>query len=81
MEGLERPALQRRPLKAYLLLGLAVITCPCHLPLLLAILAGTALTGAINPYLGVAFVAMTVIFVVSLLYGLKAWRQAERKEP
>jgi len=71
----------RRPFKAYLLLGLAVITCPCHLPLLLAVLAGTALAGALSQYLAVAFVALTGIFVVSLLYGLKAWRQAERREP
>jgi len=71
----------RRPLEAYLLLGLAVITCPCHLPLLLAILAGTALAGALSQYLAVAFVALTVIFVLSLGYGLKVWRQAERRGP
>lgn len=70
-----------RPLKAYLLLGLAAITCPCHLPLLLAILAGTALAGALSQYLAVAFVALTVIFALSLGYGLRAWRQAEREEP
>ncbi|MBI2461548.1 MAG: mercury resistance protein [Candidatus Rokubacteria bacterium] len=75
------PAPVRRPLKAYLLIGLAVITCPCHLPLLLAVLAGTALTGALSQYVGVAFVALTVIFVVSLGYGLKLWRQSERREP
>ena len=71
----------RWPLKAYLLLGLAVVTCPCHLPLLLAILAGTALAGALSQYLAVAFAAFTIIFALSLSYGLRAWRQADRREP
>jgi mercuric ion transport protein len=59
-------------LKGYLLLGLAFVTCPCHLPLLLAILAGTGLAGALSQYFGMAFVALSVIFLVSLVLGLKA---------
>lgn len=62
----------RRPLKAYLLLGLAVITCPCHLLLLLAILAGTALAGALTEHVGLLFVALSAIFIPSLWLGLKA---------
>lgn len=63
-------------LKGYLLLGLAVLTCPCHLPILLAVLAGTALAGALSQYVGMAFVALTVIFVASLVLGLRALKAA-----
>lgn len=59
-------------LKGYLLLGLAFITCPCHLPLLLAVLAGTGLAGVLSRHFGVAFLLLTVIFVASLFLGLRA---------
>ncbi|MBI4562566.1 MAG: mercury resistance protein [Candidatus Rokubacteria bacterium] len=64
-------------LKGYLLLGLAFVTCPCHLPLLLAILAGTGLAGALSQYFGFAFLALTVVFVVSLVWGLRALKSGE----
>jgi mercuric ion transport protein len=59
----------RRSVKGYLPLGLAVVTCPCHLPLLLAILAGTSLAGVLSQYLGLAFLTLTLIFVLALLLG------------
>ncbi len=61
-----------KSLKGYLLLGLAVVTCPCHLPILLAVLAGTGLAGALSQYFGLAFVTLTVVFVASLFLGLRA---------
>jgi mercuric ion transport protein len=57
---------QPRTVKGYLLLGLAVLTCPCHLPLLLAVLAGTGLAGALSQHFGLAFLLLSVIFVASL---------------
>ena len=60
-----------KSLKGYLLLGLAFVTCPCHLPLLLAILAGTGLAGALSQYFGLAFLVLTAIFVLSLSLGLR----------
>jgi mercuric ion transport protein len=71
----------RESLKAYLLLAVAALTCPCHLPLLLAILAGTALAGALREHFVVAFVVLAIVFIVSLFFGLRIWRQAlDRKE-
>jgi len=67
----------RRSLKGYLLLGLAVVTCPCHLPLLLAVLAGTSVAGVLSQYVGLAVLALTLIFVPALLLGLRALRRAE----
>ncbi len=64
-------------MKGYLLLGLAFVACPCHLPLLLAVLAGTSLAGVLSQYVGLAFLALTLIFVPTLLLGLRALRRAE----
>lgn len=69
---IDRAAARPRSLKGYLLLGLAFVTCPCHLPLLLAVLAGTALAGTLSQYLWIAAAALTVIFLASLLLGLRA---------
>jgi len=73
MTKLARP----NSVKGYLLLGLAVLTCPCHLPILLAVLAGTGLAGALSQYVGMAFLALTVIFVASLVLGLRALKAAD----
>ena len=70
-----------RSLKGYLLLGLAFVTCPCHLPLLLAILAGTGLAGVLSQYLGVTALALSVIFLASLLLGLKALKGGGETRP
>ncbi|MBI4591660.1 MAG: mercury resistance protein [Candidatus Rokubacteria bacterium] len=70
-----------RSLKGYLLLGVAFVTCPCHLPLLLAVLAGTGLAGALSQYFGLAFVALSVIFAVSLFWGLKALKGGQQGRP
>ena len=59
-------------MKGYLLLGLAFLTCPCHLPILLAVLAGTGLAGALSQHFGVALLAFSAIFVASLFLGLRA---------
>lgn len=77
-EQLPSGATPQGSLKGYLLLGLAFVTCPCHLPILLVILAGTGLAGALSQYFGLAFLALSVIFVASLVLGLKALKGASR---
>ncbi|MFQ5893528.1 MAG: mercury resistance protein [Nitrospinota bacterium] len=69
-----------KSLKGYLLLGLAVVTCPCHLPILLVVLAGTGLAGALSQYFGLAFLALSVIFAASLFLGLRALKGGEQKK-
>lgn len=66
-----------RSLKGYFLLGLAFVTCPCHLPILLVVLAGTGLAGAISQHFGLAFLVLSAIFVASLFLGLKALKSRE----
>ncbi len=68
----------RRSVKGYLLLGLAIVTCPCHLPLLLAVLAGTSVAGVLSQHFGLTVLALTLIFVPALLLGLRALRRAEQ---
>lgn len=77
------PAPRTSP-KGYLLLGLALLTCPCHLPILLALLAGTGLAGVVGQHFALAFGALAVVFVGSVLLGLRALRPVpvhERGEP
>ncbi len=70
-----------RPRKAYLLLGVAAVTCPCHLPLALALLGGTALAAVLREHAAAAFAVMTVVFAGSLLRGLRAWGEPDRGTP
>lgn len=74
-----RPAMTppTRSLKGYLLLGLAFLTCPCHVPILVAVLAGTGLAGVLSPYVGPLVVGLTAIFLVSLFLGLRTLKNDE----
>ena len=67
-----------RSVKGYFLLGLAFVTCPCHLPLLLAVLAGTGLAGALSQHFWLIFLALSVVFVASLMYGIKTLKGGEQ---
>lgn len=62
---------QKSPWTGYLLLATAALTCPCHLPLLMAILGGTALAGFPQQNLALTLIALTAYFLFTLLIGLK----------
>lgn len=49
----------------YLLAAIAVLTCPCHLPIWIAVLASTAIGTAMTSHTGLALVALTALFVTS----------------
>ena len=61
----------QRDWKRVLSLGLAIDTCPCHVPILLGLLAGTVLGAWLRHYMLVAVLAMSGVFVLTLYYGLK----------
>ena len=61
----------QRDWKRVLSLGLAIVTCPCHVPILLGLLAGTVLGAWLRQYILVASLAMGGVFVLTLYYGLK----------
>jgi mercuric ion transport protein len=45
--------------------AIAVLACPCHLPIWLALLSGTALAGVVSDHTGLALAALTLLFVAS----------------
>lgn len=58
-------------LRAYLMLGLAFVTCPCHLPILAVLLAGTGAGAYLRQNLALSAAAMTALFVTSLVLGFR----------
>jgi mercuric ion transport protein len=63
--------------KQYLSVGVAILTCPCHLPLLVAALAGTVLGGWLNQHSLEVALGMAGMFVLAFLYSLKMLTRQE----
>ncbi|EKQ3587292.1 broad-spectrum mercury transporter MerE, partial [Salmonella enterica subsp. enterica serovar Infantis] len=57
------PPETRQPVSGYLWGALAVLTCPCHLPILAAVLAGTTAGAFLGEHGTVAKLAMRQPFV------------------
>ncbi|HCR1518685.1 broad-spectrum mercury transporter MerE [Cupriavidus taiwanensis] len=75
MNSFERiPVETRKPLTGYLWGVLAVLTCPCHLPILAAVLAGTTAGAFIGEHWGIAAIALTGLFVLSVARVLRAFK-------
>ena len=55
----------------YLLLITAALTCPCHLPILLALTAGTVIGAVLSRHLLLTALLLTMYFVGALYFGLK----------
>lgn len=53
---------------------LAALTCPCHLPILAAVLAGTTVGAFIGDHWGIAAVALAGVFFLSLARAIRASR-------
>jgi mercuric ion transport protein len=50
-------------------------TCPCHLPILLVALSGTAAGAFVSAHIGVAAFALVALFFVFLTRALQAFRR------
>ncbi len=74
--GTPRP----RTIRGYLMLGLAFVTCPCHLPILAVLLAGTGAGAYLKNNLALTAIAVTAAFVTSLVLGLR-WIGPASKDP
>ncbi|ABE44152.1 broad-spectrum mercury transporter MerE [Polaromonas sp. JS666] len=68
------PVETRKPLSGYLWGALAVLTCPCHLPVLAAVLAGTTAGAFIGEHWVVAAIALTGLFGLSVARLLRAFK-------
>ncbi len=60
---------QRR--KGYMNLAIAALTCPCHLPIYLAIFGGTALGVFLRDNILLLILGLAAIFLLTLSRGLK----------
>ena len=77
-DGVAAARRPRQRLSGYLLLGLAFMTCPCHLPILLGLLAGTGVASLVNEHVGLAVVVLSVLFVPALVLGLAALNRVDQ---
>jgi len=68
--GLSRGARWR----AWLWGALAALTCPCHLPIVLLALSGTAAGALVSQHKGVALVVLLALSALSLTRVLRAFR-------
>lgn len=57
-------------LRAYLLLGSAALLCPCHLPILIGLLAGGVGGGAAATFLSQNLVLVAVLVTAYFLFAL-----------
>ncbi len=48
---------------------LAVVACPCHVPLIIALVAGTTFGATLANHAGLLYGAMTALFVGALVFG------------
>lgn len=65
---------ERKPVTGYLWAGLAVLTCPCHLPILAAILAGTTAGAFFSAHWVIAALGLMSLFALSLWRAMRVFR-------
>jgi len=58
-------------LKGVGMLALAAVACPCHVPILLALLGGTSIGAVLTTSVLPVFVLLGVIFAGALAVGLR----------
>nr|CAB65708.1 Urf-1 protein [Xanthomonas campestris] len=63
--------------RAYAWGVLAALTCPCHLPVLVIVLAGTTAGAFLSAHWGIAAVTMITVFSVS---GVLTWRAVHSED-
>lgn len=68
------PSGPRKPIGGYLWGALAVLSCPCHLPIAAAVLAGTGAGAFLSDHWVVAALALTGLFILSATRVLRAFR-------
>jgi len=60
-----------RGVMTYVMGAITVLTCPCHLPILLLLLSGTAAGAFVSQNLGIAFLLLLPIFLLSAFATLR----------
>ncbi len=57
--------------KGYVNLAIAALTCPCHVPIYLAVLGGTAFGVFLRDNILLLILGLTAVFFLTLTRGLK----------
>ena len=66
-------------IKGYALLATAVVTCPCHIPIIAAIFAGSALGSVISAHYLLSFIILGLYFSGAIFYGMRLLARNEGK--
>lgn len=66
-----------RGIMTYFMGAIAVLSCPCHLPILIALLSGTAAGAFLSENIGLAAVLLLPVFLLS---AFATWRLLETKK-
>ncbi len=66
-------------LKGYVNLVIAGLTCPCHVPIIIAVLGGTAFGAFLRNNIILLILTLTTIFVFTLFKGLKFINQTKER--
>lgn len=61
--------------RGYFFAALTVITCPCHLPILMVLLSGSAVGAFLTEHVGPAVAIFAVVFVLSLGAALRTFQR------
>ncbi len=67
-------------LKGYLLAGLAVVTCPCHVVIAIWLLSGTMAGAFLSEHLVVASLLLLLVFILSTTGALRILGQGSIPE-
>ncbi len=62
---------QPQRLKGYVNLAIAALTCPCHVPIYLAVLGGTAFGVYLRDNILLLILGLTGVFLLTFTRGLK----------
>ncbi len=68
---------QRR--KGYINLAIAAFTCPCHVPIFLVILGGTAFGIFLRDNIFLIILGLTAIFLLTFTRGVKLIKEDEEQ--
>ena len=70
---------QPRRRKGYVNLAIAAFTCPCHVPIFLAILGGTAFGIFLRDNIFLIILGLTAIFLLTFTRGIKLIKEDEEQ--
>ncbi|MEX2239492.1 MAG: broad-spectrum mercury transporter MerE [Burkholderiales bacterium] len=73
----EAGATQAKSPRAYLWAALAFLACPCHIPILIVVLSGTALGALLSEHFVMALLVLTVLFAVFAAAAVRAWKRGD----